>query len=400
MSVVEPGSATSGLIDRVKNILLKPKETWAVIDGEAATVGGLYKSYVIPLAAIPAVCGAIGSALFGVTVMGMHVKTPLVAALVTGVIAYLFALAMVYVMSLIIDFLAPNFGGTKNPVQAFKVVTYAYTAGWVAGIFTLLPALAPLTILAGLYGLYLLYLGLPKLMKTEADKALPYPALVIVAAVVMAIVVGVVTGMVTAATGGLGAMGAGQISGEMKLPGGSSVDLGKLQAASKQLEAAANQMENGTGADGKTIIPTDPEVLKAYLPAAVAGFARGEVSTGSGGVGGMQGSSAKADYSRGEARLTLSVTDLGAAGAFGAMASAFNISSSSESGGKSEKVGRVDGRMTQQSYDKTSKHGEYSVLAGDRFMIQAEGSNVTMDELKAAVAAVNPGRMEQLAKAG
>ena len=399
MSVVEPGTAAAGLMDRVKNILLKPGETWDVIDGEAATVSGLYKSYVIPLAAIPAVCGTIGSTVFGVSMMGATVKTPLVLALVTGVIGYLFALAMVYVMSLIIDFLAPNFGGAKNPIQAFKVAAYSYTAGWVAGVLTLLPALSLLTILASIYGLYLLYLGLPKLMKTAEDKALPYTALVIVAAFVMTIVVGAVTGAVTLAASGMGmmgAMGASRVSGDVKLPGGSSIDLGKLQAASKQLEA----MGNGTGADGQTITPTNPEVLKAYLPAGVAGFARGEVSTGSGGVGGMQGSSAKADYSRGDARLTLSVTDLGAAGALGAMASAFNVSSSSESGGKSEKVGRVDGRMTQESYDKTSKHGEYSVLAGDRFMIQAEGDNVTLEELKAAVAAVNPVRVEQLAKAG
>lgn len=403
MSVVEPGSAGAGLVERVKNILLKPKETWEVIDDEPATVGGLYKGYIIPLAVIPAVCGAIGSSLIGVGAMGIHVKTPIVAALVGGVFSFAMSLIVVYVMSLIIDFLAPNFGGTKNPIQAFKVAAYSYTPSWIAGVFGLLPALMPLTVIAALYGLYLLYLGLPRLMKSPEDKSLPYTALVIVAALVVSIVIATVAGTVTMAVGGLGMMGAmanrGHVSGEVKV-GGTTVDLGKLEAASRQMEAAARQMQEGKGPDGKAVTPTDPDVLKAYLPATVAGFSRSEVSTGSGGVGGMEGSNARADYTRGDARLSLSVTDLGAAGALGALAGAFNVRSSSESDGRYQKVGKVDGRLTQESFDKNTKHGEYSVLAGDRFMIQAEGDNVSIDELKAAVGAVNPARMERLASAG
>ena len=54
-----------GLVDRVKNILLKSKQEWEVIDGEAATVGSLYTGYIIPLAAIGPICTAIGYSVFG-----------------------------------------------------------------------------------------------------------------------------------------------------------------------------------------------------------------------------------------------------------------------------------------------------------------------------------------------
>jgi len=408
MSVVEPGSAASGLVARAKAILLQPKATWEIIDHEPATVPGLYKGYIMPLAAIPAVCSALGGVLFGYGGWGLHYKVGLVPALVGGVFSYVMGLVGVYVMALIIDALAPNFGGTKNQIQAFKVVAYSYTAAWVAGVLTLLPALGLLAALGGLYSLYLLYTGLPRLMKAPEDKAVAYTAVSIVVAVVVylviAAVVGALAGAVTMATGGLGAVGPfgdrGHVSGTVSLPGGGSMDLGKLEAASKQMEAAAKQMESGTGANGQAITPTDPEVLKAYLPAGIAGFARGEVSAASGGVGGMTGSNVEAQYARGDSRLTLTITDLGAAGAFGAMANAFNVRSSKETGDSYEKMGKVDGRMTQESYDKSARHGEYSVLAGDRFMIQAQGDNVSMDELKAAVAAVNPGRMERLAKNG
>ena len=64
MSAVEPGSATSGLVERVKSILLRPAPTWDVIDVEPATTSGLFKNYAMILAAIPAICGLIGVLAF------------------------------------------------------------------------------------------------------------------------------------------------------------------------------------------------------------------------------------------------------------------------------------------------------------------------------------------------
>jgi hypothetical protein len=46
------------------------------------------------------------------------------------------------------------------------------------------------------------------------------------------------------------------------------------------------------------------------------------------------------------------------------MASAFNVKSSKETATGYEKVGMVGGRMTQESYDRQARSGEYSVLVG------------------------------------
>ena len=67
----------------------------------------------------------------------------------------------IFVLSLIINALAPTFGAQKNSAQAMKVAVYAYTPGWLAGVFNIIPLLGILGIIAGLYGIYLLYLGLP-----------------------------------------------------------------------------------------------------------------------------------------------------------------------------------------------------------------------------------------------
>ncbi len=190
------------LVARVKAILLSPKTEWAVIDGEPATVASLYSGYVVPLAAIPAVAGFIGMSIFGLGVFGATIRVPILTGLTSAVVQYVGALVGVYLLGLVANELAPNFGGQKNPIQALKVAAYASTASWVAGIFTMVPGLRMLGIL-GVYSLYLLFLGLPVLMKAPEDKAVSYTAVVIIAAVVLFVVVGSISSRLT----GYGAFG-------------------------------------------------------------------------------------------------------------------------------------------------------------------------------------------------
>lgn len=185
-----PGPA-SGIIERAKNIILKPKETWVAIDTEPATTQSIYMPYVLVLAAIGPIAQFIGGQVFGYGAFGISFHPPIGTALVSAILSYGLALATTFALSLVIDGLAPNFGGQKNQVQALKVAAYSATAGWLAGIFGLIPALAILGLL-GLYSLYLLYLGLPILMKVPQDKALGYTVVVIIVAVVLFLIVGAI----------------------------------------------------------------------------------------------------------------------------------------------------------------------------------------------------------------
>ncbi len=184
---------TMALMDRAKNILFQPKQEWPAIDAEQASVGGLYTGYIIPLAAIGPVASLIGWSVLGMRVPFVGaIKIPISYGLRMAVVQYVGALVGTFVLALIIDALAPTFGGQKNRIQALKVAAYSATAAWVAGIFAIIPALAILGIL-GLYSLYLLYLGLPVLMKSPQDKAMGYTVVVIVVAIVLAIVISVIT---------------------------------------------------------------------------------------------------------------------------------------------------------------------------------------------------------------
>lgn len=174
------GGGSTSLVTRVKNILMTPKTEWGVIDAEPATIGGIYSGYVAILAAIGPLATLIGHQVFGM----YGYKPPMMYSVTMAVIMYVLALVSVYVSALIIDALAPSFGGTKDSLKAFKVAAYSATASWVAGIFGIIPMLAILAIV-GLYSLYLLYLGLPQLMRVAQDKAMGYTIVVIVVQIIL-----------------------------------------------------------------------------------------------------------------------------------------------------------------------------------------------------------------------
>ena len=192
MSVVEPGSSGPGLVARVSGILLRPNETWDVIDAESSDIGEIYRGYVVPLAAIPAVCGAIGlMSLGGIHILGFSLRPSLPGVLSEMVVNYVLTLVGVYLLAIVIDELAPQFGAARGRTQAFKLAAYSGTAFWVAGVFRLLPGPGwVLALLGGLYTLYLMYLGLPKLMKVEGERTVPYLAVSLGVTLVIAVVIG------------------------------------------------------------------------------------------------------------------------------------------------------------------------------------------------------------------
>ena len=177
------------LVDRVRNILLTPRTEWAVIDAEPASIQELYARYVIPLTLVPAVAGFIGGSIVGIGVPGVGtIRVGVLAGLFGAVLQFGLLLAFVYILALVINELALMFGGRMDIVAAFKAAAYSSTPAWLAGVFSIVPVFAFLSVV-GLYSLYLLYLGLPRLMRAPDNRAVAYTAVVVGAAAVLAFVV-------------------------------------------------------------------------------------------------------------------------------------------------------------------------------------------------------------------
>ncbi|HAR35822.1 MAG TPA: hypothetical protein DCR87_02725, partial [Acidobacteria bacterium] len=183
---------------RVQGLILKPKEEWEKIKGEPATVADLFKSYLVPVAAIPAVAQFLGFWLIGVSlpVRGMF-RMSLGSSLGRAVVSYILSLASVFILALIINALAPTFSSRPDQVQSLKLAAYSLAPYYVAGIFYLVPVLSFLVVLAGIYSLYVLYLGFKAgLMETPPEKIMGYFVVTLVVGIVLMLVVGLVVGAI------------------------------------------------------------------------------------------------------------------------------------------------------------------------------------------------------------
>jgi hypothetical protein len=386
------------LVARAKAMLLTPKTEWPVVATEPTTVADLYKGYIVPLAAIPAVFGFLDMSFMGPFRFGMA------AGLGYMILSFVGALISVYVAALIINALAPTFGGQKDSVQAFKAITFAATAGWVAGVAQIVPWLGWLIMIAGgIYSIYLLYLGLPHTMKCSPDKAGGYTAVVVIVSIVLYFVIAAVIGSVI----GVGGMmrGATLSSPDTDVTFDEDSTLGKMEQWSKEVEAASKKLEQAQQSGdqaaqeaalkammgaalngGQQVESLAPDRLKAFVPDELSGLARSSIAAERNAAMGIQISQANATYSDDSGReLRLEITDAGTAKGLLGLASWAGMEGEREENGRYEKTFREDGKLIHEAWDSNASTGEYSVVVGDRFTVKVEGAAGSVDELRDAV---------------
>ncbi len=412
------------IIERIRAILTTPKTEWPIAAAEPATVGGLYTGYIAIIAALPVIGRFIKSTLIGYSFLGVTVRAPIGSGITGMVLQYVLSLVLVYVMALIINALAPTFGGQKDMVQSLKTVAYAWTASWIAGIAVIVPWVGMLVMIAGaIYSIYLLYLGLPHTMNCPPDKAGGYAAVSILIAVVLSWIVAlIVAGVIGTAMLGGAALGGMQISGSngdsVTVNGNSA--LGRLAAMGQQAEQASKAMEAAqqsgdssaksaaigkmmgavTGTSG-SVEALAPDQIKTFLPESLGSLKRTSISAQRNNAMGMQVSDATAEYSNGGSQqISLEVTDTGGAKGFVAMAAAMAPEEEKQTDHGYEKTYTADGRMIHEQWDTRSGYGEYSVVLGQRFTVKANGHADSIDQLKQAVASVDLAKLESLKDAG
>jgi hypothetical protein len=394
----QPPVGGGGMIGRIQRLILKPRDEWAAIDAEPMTVQGILTGWVAPLAAIGPIAHLIQGQVFPMNFFGVTWRPPLIGSIVTAILAWALTIGLTYVWALIIDALAPSFGGTKNPISALKVAAFSATAGWIAAVLGILPALGIIGSLIGLYNIYLFWIGGPMLMKVPQDKAVGF----VVVSIIVGAVAMVVAGMVAIAIGGamfamtpnaFGPAGGGTIT-----VGGTSLDTSNPDAAVAKLQAASKSMEASLkGGDG-AVKAVDPTALQNLLPGSISGWNRTSVENQGGGAAGISGSNARAEFQSGDQSFSLSVTDIGVLGNIATLGGALNASSNKQTTTGYEKSEMQGGNMVEEKWDNQSKSGKYSVLVASRFSVEASGSAPSIDTLKSAVAAVNLGQLQSMAK--
>jgi hypothetical protein len=436
----------SGLLARFKGILLSPRSEWSVIAGEHTGVGALFTGYVLPLAAVAAIISFIRMTVIGIRVpFGDAIRVPFTAGLMQAVLSCAMAVVGVGLVALIINLLAPTFGGTRDGRNALKTAAYSLTAAFLGSLLSLLPLGTLLSLCAGLYGIYTLYLGLPVVMGSRPDKAVGYTA----AVVICTILVGVIFGVLTTTLGvtgrmGMGAFGSatshqteqqaqqqaanavgnvigGILGTDKKGKSDISNAIDNLQQAGRQVERHdqstgntsgtpdAADTQQAMGAAGGLVSalaqslggehrhdPVDFHTLQGLLPTSLSGMQRSTPKGEANGALGVKTTSATVDFvGNGNARVNVSIKDATALSALAGLADMVN-SQTSEQGGSYEKNESLSGQNVHEKWDASTRHGELSLIVAKRFGVDVSGDNVDMDVLKKTLAQVDLGKLESM----
>lgn len=387
----------AALLQRVLDILMRPRETWLQINAEDSNPGRIYLGYLVFLAAIPAVAGFIGYSLVGVGAFGISVRVPVVPGLVSMVVGYVLSLAMVYVLALIANMLAPRFQAQQDMGSAFKLVAYASTAGMLGGVFSILPSLAMLGLLAALYSVYLIYTGIPVLMKAPQEKAVGYTAALVVCGIVAGLVVGLATSLVTPGARGMGGGIAGMGdtgSVTMKVPGTDiKIDTGRLEEATRKMEEAQAKGDTqaaakaatemmGAALGGKGGEPFTPQLLREALPERFGDLPRTAIEARSESAMGMQFTHVSAQYTHEDKEVEIQIQDLGAIPALRmAMAGWATTTAESENADEIERIYRQGEMSIKESYRKDGSSADLALMLPNGVMVQAYG-RVPVQDLK------------------
>ena len=154
--------------------------------------------------------------------------------------------------------------------------------------------------------------------------------------------------------------------------------------------------------EGKVIEPLSTDTLKGFLPNTLAGMERSLSDARQMGLVGINVASARADYdaTSDTGSLTIRIMDLG------------NISGPMRLGMTGWTINQFD-RKTDTGYEKTTtfkdhkslekydnqdQHGELHVFAGDRFVVEITGDNVTMETIKQAMGQIDLKKLVETAK--
>lgn len=171
--------------------------------------------------------------------------------------------------------------------------------------------------------------------------------------------------------------------------------------AAGAMEAFGNAMEQMNSGEGRAE-PVDFRVLKERMPESIEGLARTSHTGERGGAMGMAVSQAEAVYEGDDGeRLTIKIVDLGNVPQVAMMGYGWALADiDRESDDEYERTMRFQGHRGYEKYNTTSRSGEMNLLVAGRFMVEADGRNVDMDVIRAAVEAVDLGELEDMRDEG
>ncbi|MCJ7483278.1 MAG: YIP1 family protein [Thermodesulfovibrionales bacterium] len=167
------------ILTRVLGILTKPKSEWEKIKGESTSIKDLYLKFACIVFALPSLFILLAH-LFSVGFGGFHFT------LLLAIISYVFVIGGVYLSGVLINVIAPQFGGNKDFIESQKLAVYSlvpfalasFLFIFLAGGFSVYSWFWPVLVFGLPYAIYLAYVGLPTLKGISGDKLVPFTIII------------------------------------------------------------------------------------------------------------------------------------------------------------------------------------------------------------------------------
>ena len=190
----QPIPANVGIVERVKQLMTSPVAVWGPIKQEPATVKSIYQNYACILAAIPAIASFIQLAFIGISIpfTEIHYKASVGEALGSSILNYGLSLAFLYLGALVVEKLAPKFDGESSQIDSLKLLAYSMTPVYLAGVFSLIPGLLWVNIIALGYALYIYAKGSEVMAKINPSERIGFVAATVIVNFILMAFLGVI----------------------------------------------------------------------------------------------------------------------------------------------------------------------------------------------------------------
>jgi len=192
-ATIQKAQMTS-LINRLKLVILSPKECWNTIATENESQASILTRTVIPVLAAGVICTIVGLQIFGVSMGELGTwRPPLVSFTLSTLVMSVFQVLFLYIGAFLVQKLAPLFQGQASSSQAFSLIAHAALPGLFASVLTIYPPLGILGVVLGIVSLYALYQGVSKMTTVAENKRLAFTASLIASMILVSLAMGVLS---------------------------------------------------------------------------------------------------------------------------------------------------------------------------------------------------------------
>ncbi len=175
-------------MQHVWGLLSQPAQEWKLIRREGCPIGACYVLHILLLAAIPPVCGYVGTTEIGWQIGTRAFKLVPESARVIAIFYYLALLVALFTLAALVHWMRQTYGAKRPFAHSVALAGYTATPLLLIGVFQLYPALW-LNLIVGLpalaYAVFLLYSGVPIMMGISKERGFLFSSAVLAVGLVM-----------------------------------------------------------------------------------------------------------------------------------------------------------------------------------------------------------------------